>query len=490
MKRFRDPLLWFSLAAGSLLLMVCSRNSPLYAMNEWVDVNCFFTVGRGMLDGLMPYRDLYEQKGPILYLIHMLAALISRDSFIGVYLMETLAFSLYLYFCGKCTQVFRADFLTGALAALFCGLVAAAGKAFSPGGSAEAYCLWTMVFALYAAMKALHSGRPMPVWRAMTVGAGAGMTLMVKFTFLGFFIGLCAFAVLWYGLRREWKTLMKTAGGFLAGFTLVAAAVCVWFYLRGALGDLIRVYFIDNLTVYPRNTDNRLMLIWKCVRKTVGENRWMWAAIAAAAGAFLLRGRRYFLMMPVMLAATLTGTYWGGYSWPYYGLIAAPYLAFAGAAAADITGRIPRRRSLSGRGGKRAWLIAMAALIAAAGCAFHTCESVSRMPAEREELPQYIFAEHIPEDATLLNYDFLDAGFYYASGATPSCRFFCTLNLPLEEMKEEMDRQLREGVPDFVVTRNKTLEEYGVIGTYERVDTASADYGEGMFNYFLYRRIE
>ena len=47
------------------VLLICSKNSPLYPMNDWVDVNCFFTVGRGITHGLVSYRDLYDQKGPL-----------------------------------------------------------------------------------------------------------------------------------------------------------------------------------------------------------------------------------------------------------------------------------------------------------------------------------------------------------------------------------------------------------------------------------------
>ena len=50
----------FACLAAFSLLAVCSKSSFLYPMNDWVDVNCFFTVGRGILRGLVPYRDLYE----------------------------------------------------------------------------------------------------------------------------------------------------------------------------------------------------------------------------------------------------------------------------------------------------------------------------------------------------------------------------------------------------------------------------------------------
>ena len=41
----------------------------LSKMNNWVDENAFFTVGKAWGHGLIPYRDMFEQKGPVLFLI-------------------------------------------------------------------------------------------------------------------------------------------------------------------------------------------------------------------------------------------------------------------------------------------------------------------------------------------------------------------------------------------------------------------------------------
>ena len=48
-------------------LLFCTKNSWLYSFNDWVDGNAFFTMGKGMVNGLVPYKDLFEQKGPLLY---------------------------------------------------------------------------------------------------------------------------------------------------------------------------------------------------------------------------------------------------------------------------------------------------------------------------------------------------------------------------------------------------------------------------------------
>ena len=68
-------------------LLICTKSSPLYPLNDWVDANTYLTIGRGMLQGKVPYRDLYEQKGPLLYMLHAGAACISDDSFFGVYIL-------------------------------------------------------------------------------------------------------------------------------------------------------------------------------------------------------------------------------------------------------------------------------------------------------------------------------------------------------------------------------------------------------------------
>ena len=49
-----------------------------------------------MLFGVVPYRDLYEQKGPLLYALYALAYPVSHRSFFGVWLMEIAAAYAFL----------------------------------------------------------------------------------------------------------------------------------------------------------------------------------------------------------------------------------------------------------------------------------------------------------------------------------------------------------------------------------------------------------
>ena len=53
-------------------------------------------MGKGMLKGLVPYRDLFEQKGPLIFLMHSAAYLIDRTGFLGVFVFEIINMTLVL----------------------------------------------------------------------------------------------------------------------------------------------------------------------------------------------------------------------------------------------------------------------------------------------------------------------------------------------------------------------------------------------------------
>ena len=80
-------------------ITLLSKSSPIYPFNDWFDSNCFLTVGKSMLHGLVPYKDLYEQKGPLLYMLHAVAAMFSETSFIGGTPKPSLS---YNYTIGSC----------------------------------------------------------------------------------------------------------------------------------------------------------------------------------------------------------------------------------------------------------------------------------------------------------------------------------------------------------------------------------------------------
>ena len=60
MKKINKYLI-FSFLVAFITLLITSKNSFLYLFNDWVDANSFFTVGKSMFNGLVVYKDIFEQ---------------------------------------------------------------------------------------------------------------------------------------------------------------------------------------------------------------------------------------------------------------------------------------------------------------------------------------------------------------------------------------------------------------------------------------------
>lgn len=86
--------------------------------------------------------------------------------------------------------------------------------------------------------------------------------------------------------------------------------------------------------------------------------------------------------------------------------------------------------------------------------AFALSNNTYMLCIEKQDLPQYAFKEIIDQakQPSLLNYGFLDGGFYTVCDIVPDCKYFCKLNIQLEEMNKIQECYIENGLSDFVVT--------------------------------------
>ena len=134
-----------------VFITITSKLSPLYPVNDWCDTNSFFTMGKSMVRGAAIYRDLFEQKGPFLYLIYGIGYLISNKSFFGVYLLEIVSFSCFLRFVDLILNVFKCKYSDLFLVVL--SFIITTSIAFYGGGSAEEFCLPFVTYCFYLLIK-------------------------------------------------------------------------------------------------------------------------------------------------------------------------------------------------------------------------------------------------------------------------------------------------------------------------------------------------
>ena len=237
--------------AASITITIVSTCSPLYPFNPWDDTNCFFTLGRGIIHGLVPYRDLYEQKGPLLYFIFALTALVTEKSFIGAWIIECIAASVYAVFSWKIVKLFsEPPKYAIALMPLLLGVTYTIGM-FNFGGNAEELCFPLMTVSFYFGLKAIAKGDGLPSkTEAFICGLLTGVMFWIKYTFIGFTAGFCIYILIIAIKNKDFKKLWSLVWRFLCGFVLVAVPILIYFAANGALNALWEAYFYNNIFLY------------------------------------------------------------------------------------------------------------------------------------------------------------------------------------------------------------------------------------------------
>lgn len=474
----------FCLLIAAAAITLCSKSSPLCPFNDWVDANCYLTIGRGILRGQMPYRDLIDHKGPLLYLLHAPAAALDATGFFGVYLLEIAAAAAFLYAALCLLRLYGGKRMALALP-LLAAVVYGCGS-FCHGDSAEELCLPLLAWPLYLSLRAVRAGKIPPVRDCVLIGLCAGAVLWIKFSLLGLFMGLLPVPIALGLRRRQGRALLLGAAGALGGLLVVTLLLFLWLAAGGALSDCLRVYLYDNLFLYPSETVGFL--------PEVIFNRLIDGLSAALprdpltfplilfGGAFLCLFERARTVCHVLFAffGLLLTVYGGGRHYAYYALPFALFAVFGFAALrAPVRAVFPVKRPAAAAAAVLVLLLPPASL-------WFTAPNAYMRGYTREELPQYRFAAVIAEaeERTLLNYGFPDGGFYTAAGAVPVCRYFGTMNLPFPDMHTAQREAAQNGDAAFLVTRNRRV----YFPRYRLVDTASFPY-EGQLNtYYLYAR--
>ncbi|MEG1523435.1 MAG: hypothetical protein RR224_07085 [Clostridia bacterium] len=488
------------LLISAALLTVCTKSSFLYPLNDWVDVNIYFTIGKGMFAGRVPYLDLYDQKGPVVYLVYGLCSLLSGQSFLGVWLLEVLTFSAFLYTAYKLLSLYVERNALLALPVLATLILSS--MSISHGGSLEEICLPIFGYSLYCAVRYFKVDAPnnkRPKLSMLFInGLLAGLLLFSKFNLLSFHFAWMAILAITLFVRHDVRYGLACCGVFVGGMLLVGVPWIIYFAAHGALPEFWHYYFYSNMFGYsylePPVLPNMLLAIGKSTLATFYRNIQYtllivlgFAYITCCRGACAKRIEKINLWLLAILMAC--GAFMGGQGYRYYGI---PLAVFA------TLGFVPLLRlwnaHVAPRLASKRWVWALPAALTALGvcAALLLSTNTYLLGIPKDETPQYCFANEMQtrktEDSiTLLCRAFPDSGFYLAADVIPTCRFFTSTNVPLQEVADEQVRFLNEKIPEFAITRDR--KEPPADG-YALLDQASLFYEDDVSIYRLYQRTE
>lgn len=89
MKKFaRNQTIYIFLIFLILILIVGILSLPTKENIPGRDSGVFLYIGQQILDGSIPYRDIWDHKGPVIYYINAVGLFIGHGSLWGVWLVQ------------------------------------------------------------------------------------------------------------------------------------------------------------------------------------------------------------------------------------------------------------------------------------------------------------------------------------------------------------------------------------------------------------------
>lgn len=496
-------IILFVFIVSTLLLYFCSKCSPLYPLNDWPDANVFLSAGKGMVEGKVMYRDLYDHKGPLLFALHALCALICSENFLSVWVLEIIVFAVFLLIAYKFIVLYANErFAFFSLTLLAAMLLTS--LSFQMGDSAEELALPMMLYPLYRLMLSLRRDDGQTTrWQLGITGFLLGCIFWLKFTLVGIPAAVCLMLA-WLGFKRGGlRGAMANIGWMLLGFAAATVPWIVQYALQGGLGAMFKTYLYDNLFLYagaaePLTLFGQMKAICKSILSWLFDNPGYTLPLIIGAVWMLLSKHHSIIEKITWVLCGIFGlitVFFGGRYYLYYGFAFGAMVPLFFAVLGQCFVK-PADDSLDSAVIKKpigkVWtpvLTVVLILLPIVSSPFLSPNKPLTHP-KREEMMQFRLAEIITqkEDATMLNYEFLDWGFYTAAGVTPHLKYYHLPNMPLDELRSEQDRYVREGLSDFVVTRRPLRDD--LVGLYTLVYTCPATADLWFTDVYLYQLTE
>ena len=443
----------FLLSAFAGVLFFSETTSPLY--HDWgYDSAMFQTIGKYWAEGYLPYVDLFDHKGPIIFLINAAGyALAGRT---GVFIIQALFLALGEYFAWRMLSS-RFPRVFSAASALVLPFVLAAN--WQEGNTTEEYIL-PLLFASYALMldwcAGLDGGQyTHPPRAAFIYGLCFSFALLTRVTnALGVCVGVAFISVVLM-IKGEWRCLGLNAAAFLGGAALLTLPFCIYFAAHGALYDMWYGTLLFNFdysaysgTAAPAGLKALLVLMRRYLTG--------WCLIAAAAWGLVFRKRgRLSCAFWLLIALVNTLFMYTLNDYAHYGITLLPllYVALCLLSPGEADGR--------GAGLGRALLICC--------CAAVLCSSALKVYKEKTEvLPPQAYEMYgddyraltglIPEDgrSSFVAFD-CPRRLYLDTGLRPAFRFFTlqqwmSVNSPA--FAERIHSEFAESDVEWVMTFN------------------------------------
>lgn len=237
-----------------IILLFLSPDSPLFGLGQRIDSAWFFMGGEAWMNGMKPYVEFTDSKGPLLWLIYGIGYLISPRNYVGIYVVSSLFYGGTLFYNYKTVYLFFKESRTAVLTTLTMIFVYF-WPWFHYEVRAEDFSLLFVSISLFILMNSILkkdlNGKNVNKSFFLLGACFASLTL-IKFN-IAIMQGAIILIALWLAFRRNQLGRAIVAG--VIGLITILLPFIVYFMLTDTLSAFIQEYFINTFKTVEDSTN-------------------------------------------------------------------------------------------------------------------------------------------------------------------------------------------------------------------------------------------
>ena len=213
-----------------LSLLVKIPISPYFYPFPDRDSGVFAYIGRRILNGDLPYRDVWDDKPPLIFYLNALGLKIAPDSLWGIWLLSVLLLAVAI-FCGfkLLSRLFNSEIALVSTAIAMGGIPVLLGL----GNLTTEYTLPLQFLALLLVWKFWNEDVK-STWKYLFIGASGGLALLTKQSSIGIWLSIGVILLFQTFIKGKTRLSIMRLVWFVFGIGIVVGLVALYFYRNGA----------------------------------------------------------------------------------------------------------------------------------------------------------------------------------------------------------------------------------------------------------------
>ena len=254
----RAAFLLIALSAVFLTSFVCPY-APYFRYCFETDESVYRVLSLGWLRGKLPYRDLFDHKGPLTYVFYALGLLLSGQKNWGMWIVFCIVNAVTFTTMYKVFRLYYSEKISIASSSfLLFILTFFKDSIFGSASKPENIIVMFLMLSSYIFVRAVRDfsakdpderkgAKVFSIPDIVKLGLYCGCIFMIKFNVCIFYLCFLGAYFLWLLFQKRFSEFGSRALLFLSGIAAITGIFVIYYAAMGGLSDFIGTYFTFNL---------------------------------------------------------------------------------------------------------------------------------------------------------------------------------------------------------------------------------------------------